>query len=113
MSRILVIAPDSDLRRSLEFALLAEGHEVTWQASIGTHEMPSRFDCTILDHHAVGKDMARGVAFCQAFGPVILLVNFVPHPLSPWAFATVQKPLLGQALLTAVRDAAVVRASTK
>jgi CheY-like chemotaxis protein len=112
MSRILLVAPDSDLRRSLEFALAAEGHEVTWQASTATHELPSKFDCTVLDHHAVGKDLRGGVAFCEAFRPVILLANFVPHLLSPSAFATIQKPLLGQALLSAIRQAAETRWST-
>ena len=112
MSRILLVAPDSDLRRSLEFALAAEGHEVTWQASTATHELPSKFDCTVLDHHAVGKDLRGGVAFCEAFRPVILLANFVPHSLSPWVYSTVQKPLLGEALVAAIRDAAAVRAVT-
>ena len=112
MSHILIVAPDSDLRRSLEFALEAEGHEVTWRASIGAHELPNSYDCTVLDHHAVGKDLAEGAAFCEAFEPVILLANSSAHPLSPWAYSIILKPLLGPALVGAIQDAARARAST-
>ena len=113
MSHILVIAPDTDLRRSLEFALRAEGHEVTWRTSIETEENPDRFDCTVLDHHAIGKDLARSAAFCARFKPVILLASYVPHVLSPWVFSILQKPLLGQALVAATREATASRVDTK
>lgn len=113
VSRILVIAPDSDLRVSLEFALMAESHQVTCRASIGAPVLPSGYDCTVIDHQAVGPDLSKSAAFCRAFDPVVLLVNVAPHPLSPWAFRTVQKPLLGPALTGAIRDAVAVRASTR
>ncbi|MEO6013686.1 MAG: hypothetical protein ABIQ30_08910 [Devosia sp.] len=108
MYRILVVAPDLDLRRSLQFALEAEGYAVTWRASIGATEMPFDFDCTVLDHHALGNNKAAAGAFLQAFRPVILLAN-AQHDLSASAFRTVLKPHLGLALTNAIRDALVAR----
>jgi hypothetical protein len=112
MSRILVIAADSDLRRSLDFALTAEGHDVTCRASTGAQVLPNAFDCTVLDHHAVGPDLATARTFCRAFAPVILLANLEGHVLSPWAFRTVLKPQLGLALMEAIQEAVGLRGAT-
>lgn len=112
MPRILLVAPDTDLRRSLEFALRAEGFDVTCRANIGAREQPSGYGCTVLDHHAAGTDSAAAASFCKSFSPVILLANQQPHPLSPWAFRTVLKPLLGRALSDAVHDALGAREPT-
>jgi DNA-binding response OmpR family regulator len=112
MTRILLVAPDSDLRKSVEFALRAEGYEVTSFASIGANERASRYDCTVLDHHAIGLDPAVAARFCDVFAPVVLLANQPIHTLSPVAFRTVQKPLLGAALTDAIRDATGGRSAT-
>jgi len=104
MPRILLVAPDSDLRKSVEFALQAEGYEVTSRASIGARERP-HYDCTIVDHHVLGNDPHAAADFCEIFEPVILLANQVPHALSPYAFRTVMKPLLGAPLTNAIHDA--------
>lgn len=113
MHRILVIAAELDLRRSLQFALEAEGYSVTWAADIEGEDPPGAFDCTVVDHHCVGNDHLAAVAFCQAFRPVVLLANSVPHTLSPWVFRTVEKPMLGPALTTAIREAIEERALPK
>lgn len=112
MTRILLIAPDSDLRKSVVFALRAEGYDVTSSASIGAHERASGYDCTVLDHHAVGLDPAAAARFCRLFAPVVLLADQPVHTLSPLAFRTVQKPLLGAALTDAIRDATAARDAT-
>ena len=109
MSRLLLIAPDSDLRQSLEFALRAEGHEVNWGASVGTRGFPADFDCTVLDHHAVGNNLGAGRAFCEVFAPVILLANTADHPLAPFAYNTILKPMLGPALIAAIAQATTSR----
>jgi hypothetical protein len=44
---------------------------------------------------------------------VILLANAGDHPLAPAAFATVLKPLLGQALIEAIDRAVAIGAATK
>ncbi len=111
MHRILVIAPDLDLRRSLQFALEAEGYAVTWRASIAAIELPHDYDCAVVDHHALGNDKWAAEKFLRAFHPSILLAN-KPHDLSAAAFRTILKPHLGAALMTAIREAIETREAT-
>ena len=112
MAHVLLIVLDSDLRKSLDFALRADGHAVTWRSSLDESPIPMHFDCTILDHHAVGLNLKQGEVFCRAFWPVILLANTEGHALSKVAFCTVLKPLLGPVLSAAVNDAVAVRPVT-
>jgi hypothetical protein len=105
MPNILVIARDPDLRQSLQFALEAEGYAVTWRPGIGAPGQLHHFDCTVVDHHALGDDWAATLAFCVLNRPVVLLANSLVHPLSPNVFRTVLKPMLGAALSEAIRDA--------
>lgn len=111
MRHILVIAPDSDLRQSLQFALEAEGYAVTACARMDDPTPGDGFDCTVLDHHAADKDRDAAIAFCDLFRPVVLLANRESHPLAAAAFRTVLKPMLGPALARAVGQAIEVRAS--
>jgi CheY-like chemotaxis protein len=110
MLSVLVVAPDLDLRRSLQFAIEAEGYAVTWQADIAVPGMPRGFDCTVVDHHALGDDSSAARAFLGSHKPSILLAN-KPHELSSSAFRTVLKPHLGPALTAAIRDAIEARNS--
>lgn len=103
-SHVLVIAPDSDLRSSLRFALEAEHYKVSWLASIGAKPVPGTYDCVVIDHHALGSDLGAARAFIAAFQPVILLANR-PHELSSVAFRTILKPHLGAPLIEAVNAA--------
>jgi CheY-like chemotaxis protein len=113
MHRVLVVAPDLDLRRSLQFALEAEGYAVTCRANIAAAaELPHDFDCTVVDHHALGNDKTAAQAFLGAFEPSILLAN-KPHELSDAAFMTILKPQLGAALTGAIREAMETRMATK
>lgn len=105
MRHILVIAPDSDLRQSLQFALEAEGYAITACARMDDLPPSGGFDCTVLDHHAADVDRDAAIAFCDLFRPVVLLVNRVSHPLAAAAFCTVLKPMLGPALALAVDQA--------
>ena len=111
MHRILVVAPDLDLRRSLDFALGAEGYAVTSRASIAAPEITHDFDCTVVDHHALGDDKPVAQAFLRAFAPSILLANKA-HEFSAIAFRTVLKPHLGPALIAAIREAIEARKAT-
>ena len=103
-SHVLVIAPDSELSRSLRFALEVEGYQVSWRTNISSRPMPGEYDCTIVDHHALGQDPAAAQRFARAFFPLVLLANR-PDPLSPLVFRTLLKPHLGAPLVDAVRDA--------
>ena len=105
MGHVLIIAPNPDLRTSLQFALEAEGHIVTIHASIDqVGEAPENFDCTILDHHGVGRSVNVAIFF-RVFQPVVLLANEASDPLASASFRTVLKPQLGASLSQAVTQA--------
>lgn len=105
--RILVVAPNSDLRGSLGFALEAEGYEVTLKADLPDHTWVSAqsFDATVLDQRALtGADYAS-VAFCVKAYPVVLLATN-PHPwLVGWVSDIIELPVIGNTLSTALRKA--------
>lgn len=105
MAHVLLVVPDSDLRRSLDFALRADGHTVTWRDGLDGTPVATRFDCTILDDHAVEANLAQGRGVCRTLWPVILLADSPAHPLSDAAFRTVLKPMLGPPLSAALSDA--------
>lgn len=102
--RLLIVAPDVDLRRSLEFLLEAEGHVAISRAEFGGIDS-STFECTILDHRAIVGPQEGMLAFCRRARPVILLAGSPVPWLTEEVFRVVQKPLLGQPLIAAVNDA--------
>lgn len=103
--QLLIIAPDADLRQSLKFMLESEGYGVVPRDSISA--MPERggFDCTVLDHKAITGSAADVLAFCEKAKPVILLAGLSVPWLTDKVFRVIQKPLLGEPLVAAVRDA--------
>ncbi len=104
--RILIIAPDRDLRRSLEFALEAEGYVVVARPAIdsGMFSDGGRFDCTVLDHAATRQPMDAVIAFCARARPIVLLSNRVIPWLAEWVAVTVEKPSPGSALSVAIQS---------
>lgn len=110
---LLVVAPDVELRRSLEFALEAEGYAVTALPDIATARgLSGRFDCTILDAAAADDPLADVVGFCAEARPVVLLSDTAVPTLSSWIAGMVEKPQLGQALSAAVQRAVLKPATT-
>lgn len=103
---VLVIAPELDLRLSIEFLLETEGHSVVTRPRIDFPGSASdRFSCTVLDHKAIVGPTDRIIEFCQQAGPVVLLTY---RPISWLDFhvsSSVQKPLFGSDLAVAVRRA--------
>jgi|GEM_PF-1888322 len=103
MGRILVVAPSSALRRSIAFALEAEGHDVVvlphWREPMGAD-----FDLCVLDDKALSKTRAERPAL--PVWPVILLAERA-HNTLPWLSARIvavlEKPMLGDALSSAVQ----------
>jgi hypothetical protein len=112
MAHLLLVVPDSDLGKSLDFALRADGHAISSRSSLSGDPIPVQFDCTILDHEAVGSNLRQGQTFCRAFWPVILLANSIEHELSSAAYRTIQKPMLGPVLSAALGDALAARQAT-
>lgn len=105
--RILVVAPDGDLRRSLGFALEAEGYDVTLRADLPDHSWVSResFDATVLDQRALTGAAYQSIAFCVKAHPVILLATN-PHPwLVSWVADVIDLPVIDNALATSLRHA--------
>lgn len=107
--KVLVVAPDVEFSRSLEFALEAEGYAVTVKPDMEAALLlrDARFDCTVLDQAAAAGPATDVVHFCAMARPVILLSDTSLPWLSNWVTGVVEKPMLGQALATAVRHAVV------
>ena len=106
-ARLLLVAPDTDLRRSLAFALEAEGFAVTIRDTPPARSwlVSNRFDCTIVDQKALTGPDYEAIAFCIKAHPVVLLASR-PHPwLVEWVAEIVDLPLAGNAVKSAVRHA--------
>ncbi len=104
--RILVIAPDPDLRRSVAFALEAEGHVVTSHATMLGPDEGKSYDCVVLDHKAAKAVPREAVLDFCARSPRIVLLAGAPQPwLVPKVFRVVPTPHLGAALSAAVEQA--------
>lgn len=104
---ILVIAADSDLRRSLEFALEADGYIVTAWSKLYITMLTSdlAFDCTVLDHGALTVPPGEVIEFCIRARPIVLLSNSEIFWLSEWIAGSVEKPTPGGALSAAIQSA--------
>lgn len=111
---VLVIAPDAELRRSITFLLEAEGIDVTSRATIPPViriSRPRRL-CAIVDEEAtqIGQDVWGRLH--RLAGCVVVLLSRTLDPPSHILIQTVEKPLLGQDLVRAVRTAFVANSST-
>ncbi|WP_367718841.1 DNA-binding response regulator [Nitratireductor sp. GISD-1A_MAKvit] len=100
---ILVVAPDTAFRLSLRFMLEAEGFDVV---------VPNRFDdawrlrgkadCTIVDHDTLTTAGVSVTRLVEEKGPVILLADTLEDMPRAEHLRTIQKPLLGSAVVNAV-----------
>ncbi|RYE78569.1 MAG: hypothetical protein EOP19_21325 [Hyphomicrobiales bacterium] len=109
--RLLVVAPDPDLRGSLVFALEAEGLEVTAKDALPgiAWLSPRRFDCTVLDQKALTGEAHDSIAFCIKAHPVVLLAGRPHSWLVEWVSQVVVTPAADDALQRAVRLAIQVQ----
>lgn len=105
---ILIAAPDTVLRRSLEFALESDGFRVCAHpnASDALASADARqAACAVLDDDAIEDWEQAGEQFRRFAKPVILLVGlFHAAPDLPFV-KPVMKPFLGEPLIEAVRSA--------
>ena len=105
--RLLVVAPDADVRRSLVFALEAEGYEVGIRADLPAAPWLSThpFDCAVLDQRAVRPCDREVLSDTLASAPVVLLA-YRPQPwLTDKVSAIVETPALEGAMVAAVEHA--------
>jgi FixJ family two-component response regulator len=105
---VLVVAPDSDFRHSLEFALEAEGfavasHDCTDEAFAS--QRATEASCAVVDDRAIQNWREADTEFRRFGKPVVLLVGrFRPLPELP-LLTVLAKPFLGYPLIEAVRAA--------
>lgn len=102
--RILVVAPDNDLRRSLTFALAAYGYAVTAQES-WPDNVADIFDCTVLDEHVMDKATTLSPALLSARRPVLLLAYSEEALANRAVTEVIAMPLKGEAVIQAVAAA--------
>ena len=105
IGRLLIVAPDADLRASLVFALEAEGFEVTAREDVPNLAWMNqrRFDCTVLDQKALTGEAYEAIAFCIKAHPVVLFAGRPHEWLTEWVSQVVVTPTADDALTTAVR----------
>jgi FixJ family two-component response regulator len=104
---VIVVAPDKDFRRSLEFALESEGFVVEAHTSISkafASPRAKKADCLVVDDAAVGDWRIVSEDFRHFGKPVVLLVGRVrAGPTLPLT-TVLTKPFLGMPLIEAVRN---------
>lgn len=105
--RLLVVAADGDVRRSLVFALEAEGYAVTASDTLPprTWTEDNRFDCTVLDQRLLQGPAYESLAFCISSHPVVLLASRPRAWLAEWVSRVVETPVVDDSLVDAVHFA--------
>lgn len=105
---ILVVAPNDQLRRSIEFALEAEGFGVVSHAllpaangSLGR----GHYACLVVDEEAVTPSAPTWEKLASFAGPVVLLVDKLRAGPEGKAMTLLHKPLLGRSLTETVTGA--------
>lgn len=111
---VIVVAPDSVMRRSLEFALTAEGFLTASLPTIGSalnSQYAETAVCAIIDDNAI-EDWSKLDDTLRRFpGPIVLLLGEGDRPVTLSSVIAVSKPFLGEPLIAAV-NAIVARQST-
>ena len=99
--RILVVARDDDLRRSLTFALAAYGYAVTAEPSWPGDATADAFDCIVLDEQVLSKSPVLS----PAHRPVLLLAYSEEARANGVVTGVIAMPLKGEAVPQAVAAA--------
>lgn len=106
LQTILVAAPGAELRRSLAFALDADGFDVVSHRSLrAALESAGGAAGVVVDENAL-SDGTKDVAALKRFGrPVILLVDRMRVLPRIDGLRVLDKPLLGRLLIETVQSA--------
>lgn len=107
---VLVVAPDAELRRSIAFALEAEGLCIASRPDLPDAAEPAFWDarCSVVDEDAVEAAPDGWRRLAALTQPQVLLVDRLAVPEACAAVA-LRKPLLGRGLVEAVLAAIALR----
>jgi DNA-binding response OmpR family regulator len=107
-SQVLVVAPDRGLRRSLEFALEVEGFVVvSFEDLTAALASPRAAEgtCVVIDEDALLNDPLAMTAVRRFNKPAFLLIDRTRSVPESLGIRVLRKPVLGNALITAVKAA--------
>ncbi|WP_139238672.1 hypothetical protein [Mesorhizobium sp. YR577] len=107
---VIVVAPDKDFRRSLEFSLESEGFAVESHASISKALASPRAeeaDCAVIDDAAVEDWRMVAQDFLHFGKPVVLLQGRIQAVPSLPLTIVLTKPFLGNPLIEAIRGISI------
>lgn len=106
--KVLVVVPNDELRRSIEFTVEAEGYQIESHSGFptvfATHKF-NGFDCAVVDEDAVDAGQRNLIEFARIAGderPVVVLVDKTAALDRVLPFQLLRKPLLGPALVEAI-----------
>lgn len=104
---VLVVVPDGELRRSIEFAFEAEGFAIERCATLleaAGASARAEVVCLVVDENAIVPVMGASPAIQPATKPVILLVDKLRGIAAVDGLKILTKPLLGHLLVDTVAD---------
>lgn len=107
--RVLLVAPDEELRGSVAFSLRAHGYQVVAVRRMDEVESEEKFDCSLVDEPALSGAEADIAAFCSSHSPTLLLAYSAAARSHPGFFGVIDKPLRGEDVVLAVRSAATTK----
>lgn len=112
--RLLIVTPQTDLRHSLAFTLEAHGYQAEALEGLPPRNWTGApaFSCTILDQKALTGEPYETIAFCIKAAPVVLLTDSPVGWISEWTRAVIELPVVGDALVDAVRASMHTEAGT-
>jgi hypothetical protein len=103
-TRVLVVVPDAPIRQSLLFVLATEGYAVVDLEQLEETAADPGFECAVVDEDAI-RSLPGGWKRLRDSGlPLVLLVDRLEDGAVDGVLS-VRKPLLGSALIEAVRSA--------
>jgi len=102
---VLVVAPDQELRRSIEFALEAEGFIVASYALLAAAlvaPQSGKAACAVVDEEAIIGQPESGDRLQRLGRPVILLIDRLQAVPPAAVVQVLMKPMLGSQLVESV-----------